>query len=112
MKASPECPQNLHDQITAYQGNYLDIAALMEDSKLKADALIELDEVKRQMREVTLNCIKHRCVIRFLYFLFDSKMEDKHAAAEFQSFKKRGDLLLRVTVALPTHTYRGFAERN
>ena len=69
LKGSQQVAPLLLDQITAYQENFFNVAALHEDSQAKAAALATIDEMEEHMQQV----------------------QDQHQAAEFQSLKRIGE---------------------
>lgn len=58
MSSSASAPLLL-DQIRAYQANYFDVAALLEDSQLKAEAFHEAEMAHRALEEVWFICGGH-----------------------------------------------------
>ena len=50
--SSPSSAPLLLDQIRAYQANYFDVAVLLEDSQLKAEAFHEAELAHKEYEEV------------------------------------------------------------
>ena len=50
--STPSSAPLLLDQIRAYQANYFDVAVLLEDSQLKAEAFHEAEMANRALEEV------------------------------------------------------------